>query len=131
MNLPQCVLGVFFLRLLLGFDLFNSRFHAKGIAFGGEHASPVIVILDDAVVHEGEFAVAAPMWMSILDGRRPMRRPARVSHTNADAVVAAILEPAQTAHQQRHRFLAADIANDAAHKAFPVENGRTMQMEFS
>ena len=133
--------------------------HAVGddlrIGLGGELvAAPhqvrpqVLVVLDDAVVHDGE-PVARDVRMGVALARHPVGRPAGVGDADlavgggmverliehahladrtqpgevlravedcdAGRVVAAILEPPQSLHQDRHDVSLRDCSDDSAH----------------
>ena len=59
-------------------DHFGVGFGNEGVALGDELVLEREVILDDAVVHHHDVAVAIAMRMRVLLGGAPVRRPARM-----------------------------------------------------
>ena len=110
------------------------------------------VVLDDAVVGDGDSVIAAEMRMSVCFRGRSVCRPARMPDAEATgqrirffvdlgrqgidatsrlddtqfaldgmgrdpgAVIAAVFESPQTLQQEFKRLLAADVANNSAHR---------------
>ncbi len=122
-------------------------------AFAFELALEGGVVLDDAVVDDGDEAVAAEVGVGVAVVGGAVRGPARVADAGAagggpiaevprqvldaagalaevqlragqrgqaGAVVAAVLQPAQAVDEDRFRFTAAGVADDAAHACSSV-----------
>ena len=128
----------------------------NGVAVTLEVGAQLLVVLDDAVVDDGE-PVTRDMRMRVALARHAVRGPAgvgdadlaggggvferiiqhahladraqpgevlrAVQHRDAGGIVAAVLEPPQTLHQDRYDVALGDRSDDSAHGSLPSVRG--------